>query len=58
MEKNMPYIHFTEEQKLRAANVDLEQFLLAQGEELIYRNREIRLRTNHSVLGHSVQYAL
>ena len=46
----MPYIHFTEEQKLRAANVDLEQFLLAQGEELIYRNREIRLRANHSVV--------
>lgn len=46
----MPYIHFTEEQKLRAANVDLEQFLLAQGEELVYRNREIRLRANHSVV--------
>ncbi len=46
----MPYIHFTDAQKLRAANVDLEQFLLAQGEELVYRHGEIRLRANHSVV--------
>lgn len=45
----MPYINFTDEQKLRAANVDLEQFLIRQGEELVYRHREIRLKANHSV---------
>lgn len=45
----MPYIHFSDEQKLRAANVDLEEFLRRQGEELVYRHREIRLRSNHSV---------
>lgn len=31
----MPYIHFTEEQKLRAASVDLVEFLHRQGEKLI-----------------------
>lgn len=45
----MPYINFTDEQKLRAANVDLEQFLIRQGEELVYRHREIRPKANHSV---------
>ena len=29
------YIHFTEEQKERAAAVDLEQFLRCRGEKLI-----------------------
>ena len=31
----MPYIHFTEEQKLRANSVDLVEFLRRQGEKLI-----------------------
>ena len=28
----IPYIHFTDDQKRRAGEVDLEQFLLRQGE--------------------------
>ena len=31
----MPYIHFTDEQKMRAASVDLVEFLRRQGEKLI-----------------------
>lgn len=31
----MPYIHFTDEQKLRANSVDLVEFLRRQGEKLI-----------------------
>jgi len=45
----MPYIHFTEEQKFRAANVDLEQFLRSRGEKLIPSGREKRLASDHSV---------
>ena len=45
----MAYIHFTEEQKLRAASVDLEQFLLSQGETLIRSGRDKRLKSDHSV---------
>ena len=33
--KQVPYIHFTEEQKLRASEVDLVEFLRCQGEKLI-----------------------
>mgnify|MGYP006903150030 CR=1 FL=1 len=29
------YIHFTEEQKQRAASVDLEEFLRCRGEKLL-----------------------
>ena len=32
----MPYIPFTEEQKLRANSVDLVEFLRRQGEKLIF----------------------
>lgn len=45
----LPYIHFTEEQKLRASSVDLEDFLLHQGETLIRSGRDKRLKSNHSV---------
>lgn len=45
----MPYIHFTDEQKQRAAAVDLEQFLPCQGETLISSGREKRLERDHSV---------
>ena len=31
----MPYIHFTEEQKLQANQVDLAEFLRLKGETLI-----------------------
>lgn len=45
----MPYIHFTEEQKRRAGEADLEQFLLCQGEKLLPSGHEKRLSSNHSV---------
>ena len=45
----IPYIHFTDEQKLRASEVDLEQFLLRQGETLIPSGHEKRLTSDHSV---------
>lgn len=45
----MPYIHFTEEQKLRAASVDLEEFLRCQGEEFMRSGPELRLKSDHSV---------
>ena len=34
------YIHFTEEQKQRAAAVDLEEFLRCRGEKLLSSGRE------------------
>jgi hypothetical protein len=43
------YIHFTEEQIYRANSVDLEQFLLRQGEKLIPSGRDKRLASDHSV---------
>ena len=43
------YIPFTEEQKLHAASVDLEDFLRRQGETLIRAGGEWRLASNHSV---------
>ena len=45
----MPYIHFTEEQKLRASSVDLVEFLRRQGEKLIPSGREKRLSSDHSI---------
>ena len=45
----IPYIHFTEDQKLRASEVDLEQFLLRQGEKLLTSGHEKRLASDHSV---------
>ena len=45
----IPYIHFTDDQKLRASEVDLEQFLLRQGETLIPSGREKRLTSDHSI---------
>ena len=43
------YVAFTPEQKERAATVDLEEFLLRQGEKLIKSGREKRLASDHSV---------
>ena len=37
------YIHFTEEQKERAATVDLEYFLRQRGEKLLSSGRDKRL---------------
>lgn len=45
----MPYIHFTEEQKLRASSVDLVEFLRRQGEKLIRSGPEYRMGSDHSV---------
>ena len=45
----MPYIPFTEEQKLRASQVDLAEFLRHQGEKLIRSGPEYRLASDHSV---------
>ena len=45
----MPYIHFTEEQKQRANSVDLEEFLLQNGERLLPSGREKRMASDHSV---------
>jgi len=43
------YIHFTDEQKLRAGAVDLEDFLRCRGEKLIASGREKRLTSDHSI---------
>jgi DNA-binding transcriptional MerR regulator len=43
------YIHFTDEEKEQANRVDLEHFLLQQGENLISSGREKRLASNHSI---------
>ncbi|MGL5254058.1 MAG: DUF3991 and toprim domain-containing protein [Brevinema sp.] len=43
------YIHFTEEEKERANSVDLEHFLLQQGERLLKSGREKRLTSDHSI---------
>ena len=45
----MAYVHFTDDQKCRAAEVDLEQFLLRQGEKLLPSGFEKRLASDHSV---------
>lgn len=45
----MPYIHFTDEQKQRAASVDLVEFLRRQGEILIRSGPEYRLASDHSI---------
>ena len=43
------YIEFTPEQKEHAASVDLEEFLLRQGEMFIKSGREKRLASDHSI---------
>lgn len=45
----MPYIYFTEEQKLRASSVDLVEFLRRQREKLIRSGPEYRLTSDHSI---------
>lgn len=45
----MPYIHFTEEQKLRASSVDLVDFLRRQGEKLTRSGPEYRMASDHSI---------
>lgn len=43
------FIYFTEEQKRRANEVNLESFLLRQGERLLKSGREKRLASDHSI---------
>lgn len=43
------YVYFTEEQKQRANAVDLEDFLVRQGEKLLRSGREKRLASDHSI---------
>ena len=43
------YVHFTEEQKHRANNVDLENFLRCKGEILEKSGREKRLKSDKSI---------
>ena len=43
------YVYFTEEQKQRANQVDLEDFLSRQGEKLLRSGREKRLASDHSI---------
>lgn len=43
------YIHFTEEEKRQANEIDLEHFLLQQGEKLLPSGREKRLASDHSI---------
>ena len=45
----MHYIHFTQEQKDRAARTDLEEFLRSRGEKLLPSGRDKRLSSDHSV---------
>ena len=44
-----PYVHYTEDQKARAAQTDLEEFLCRRGEKLLRSGRESRLDADHSV---------
>ena len=43
------YVHFTDEQKLRANNVDLADFLERRGEKLLRSGPEHRLKSDHSI---------
>lgn len=43
------YVHFTDEQKQRANNVDLEAFLEMKGEKLMRAGRERRLASDRSI---------
>lgn len=50
------YVHFTDEQKYRANNVDLVDFLSRQGEKLIASGREKRLSSDHSITVHGNEW--
>lgn len=43
------FVYFTDEQKQRANEVDLEDFLFRQGEKLLRSGREKRLASDHSI---------
>lgn len=48
----MAFVYFTEEQKRQANSVNLEDFLIRQGEKLLKSGRESRMESNHSVTIH------
>ncbi|MDD3227611.1 MAG: DUF3991 and toprim domain-containing protein [Oscillospiraceae bacterium] len=50
------YVHFTDEQKYRANNVDLADFLSRHGEKLIASGREKRLSSDHSITVHGNEW--
>ena len=56
MTKINKFIEFTPEQKERAATIDLEEFLLRQGERLLKSGREKRLASDHSVTVHGCEW--
>ena len=45
----MGYVYLTDDQKQRANAVDLEDFLIRQGEKLLRSGREKRLASDHSI---------
>lgn len=45
----MGYVYFTDDQKQRANAVNLEDFLIRQGEKLLRSGREKRLASDHSI---------
>lgn len=45
----MPYVYFSDEQKLRANSVDLEEYLSRRGEKLVRSGPEKRLTSDHSI---------
>ena len=45
----MSYVYFSEEQKQRANEVDLEDFLMRNGEELLRSGKEKRLKSDRSI---------
>lgn len=47
--ESMPYIYFSDGQRLRASSVDLTEFLRHQGEKLIRSGLEFRLASDHSI---------
>ncbi|MDD3074019.1 MAG: DUF3991 and toprim domain-containing protein [Eubacteriales bacterium] len=50
------YIHFTEEQKFRANNVDLVDFLQKRSEKLLPSGREKRIASDHSITIHGNEW--
>lgn len=45
----MPYVYYSDEQKLRANSVDLEELLERRGEKLVRSGPEKRLTSDHSI---------
>lgn len=50
------YVHFTEQQKRQASEVDLESFLASRGEKLTASGRDKRLACNRSITIHENEW--